>query len=47
MYIPPHFEQLHTDAIHRLIREYPLATLVISYDEGLTADHNEETGKKV
>jgi transcriptional regulator len=39
MYIPSHFEQPQTEAMHRLIRERPLATLVTPSDEGLTADH--------
>lgn len=39
MYIPKHFEQPSIEAMHALIRAYPLATLVTFGAEGLRADH--------
>lgn len=39
MYIPKHFEQLSIEAMHELIRAYPLATLVTLDAEGLCANH--------
>jgi transcriptional regulator len=39
MYLPPHFEQHDPAALHALMREHPLATLVSRSEDGLTADH--------
>ena len=39
MYLPPHFEQRDPAALHALMRKHPLAALVSSGADGLTADH--------
>ncbi len=39
MYIPKHFEETRTEVLHRLIHEYPLATLVTQSATGLAANH--------
>ncbi len=39
MYLPKHFEQPDAASLQRLMREHPLATLVSSGPDGLTADH--------
>jgi transcriptional regulator len=39
MYIPPHFALTEPEALHRIIREHPLGTLVTHGDAGLDADH--------
>jgi transcriptional regulator len=39
MYLPKHFEQPDTAALEKLMREHPLATLVSTGPDGLTADH--------
>ena len=39
MYLPSHFEVTDTDALHALIREHPLGTLVMTGPQGLGADH--------
>jgi transcriptional regulator len=39
MYLPPHFEQHDRVALQSLMREHPLAALVTSGPDGLTADH--------
>src|SRR4051812_43164410 len=39
MYLPTHFEQTDPAAIHALIAEHPLGTLVTLGDDGLTANH--------
>ena len=39
MYLPKHFEHPDTAALHQLMREHPLATLVTHSADGLTADH--------
>ena len=39
MYLPKHFEQPNAAALEKLMREHPLATLVSSGPDGLTADH--------
>ena len=39
MYLPSHFEQHDTEALHALMREHPLATLVSLQADGPTADH--------
>ena len=39
MYLPRHFEQRDRAALHALMREHPLAALVTSGPDGLTADH--------
>jgi len=38
MYLPAHFEQTDRAALHALMREHPLASLVTSGPDGLTAD---------
>jgi transcriptional regulator len=38
MYLPAHFEQADPQALHALMRAYPLATLVSTGAQGLTAD---------
>jgi transcriptional regulator len=39
MYLPRHFEQHDAQALHGLMREHPLATLVTVGPDGITADH--------
>jgi transcriptional regulator len=39
MYLPKHFEQNDPAALQALMREHPLAALVSSSADGLTADH--------
>ena len=39
MYLPKHFEQNDAQALQALMREYPLAMLVTTGAEGITADH--------
>ena len=39
MYLPPYFEQQDRVALQALMREHPLAALVTSGPDGLTADH--------
>ena len=39
MYLPSHFEQHDPEALHALMREHPLATLVTVRSDGPTADH--------
>jgi transcriptional regulator len=39
MYLPKHFEQTDAQALHALMRGYPLATLVSVQDGEPTADH--------
>lgn len=39
MYLPAHFEEARTDVLHALMREHPLATLVVSAESGLLANH--------
>ncbi len=39
MYLPAHFEQKDAQALQALMREHPLATLVTTAADGLTADH--------
>lgn len=39
MYLPAHFAQPDAAALHGLLRAHPLATLVSSGADGLTADH--------
>ena len=39
MHIPQHFEPPTTDAMHELIKNYPLATLVVSVEGSLQANH--------
>jgi transcriptional regulator len=39
MYIPNHFLERNVDALHKLIDDFPLATLVINGSDGLDADH--------
>jgi transcriptional regulator len=39
MYVPKHFEVTDINAIHELIHNYPLATLVTTSEHGLNANH--------
>lgn len=39
MYCPAHFVEARPEALHALMREYPLATLVTVGDKGPNADH--------
>jgi transcriptional regulator len=39
VYLPKHIEQNDPQALHALMRDHPLATLVSLGDDGLTADH--------
>ncbi|HYM34312.1 MAG TPA: FMN-binding negative transcriptional regulator [Steroidobacteraceae bacterium] len=39
MYIQPPFVEQRPDALHKLIREYPLGTLVTQRDGGIEANH--------
>lgn len=39
MYMPKHFEETRTEALHALIRTYPFATVVTHATGGLTANH--------
>lgn len=39
MYIPKPFEESRPEVLHAFIKKHPLATLVISDAEGLSADH--------
>jgi len=39
VYLPKHFEQHDPAALHTLMREHPLATLVTLGADGVTADH--------
>jgi transcriptional regulator len=39
LYLPAHFEQADTAALHALMRAHPLATLVSQGPDGLSADH--------
>jgi transcriptional regulator len=39
MYVPKHFEVTDINAIHELIHDYPLATLVTTSEHGLNANH--------
>jgi transcriptional regulator len=39
MYVPPHFAETRPEVLHRVIRQYPFATLVTLGSEGLTANH--------
>ena len=39
MYLPKHFEQHDAGALQALMREHPLATLVTTGADGITADH--------
>lgn len=39
MYLPKHFEEARIDALHQLVREYPLGTLVTLVDNRLEANH--------
>ncbi|MFO1346847.1 MAG: FMN-binding negative transcriptional regulator, partial [Rhodocyclaceae bacterium] len=38
MYCPAHFAETRKDALHALISEHPLATLVTMGEQGLNAD---------
>jgi transcriptional regulator len=39
VYMPQHFEETDTAALHRLIGGFPLGTLVTLGSEGLAANH--------
>lgn len=39
MYIPRHFEQQNNDTLNNLIRDFPLATVVVNTDAGINAHH--------
>ena len=39
VYLPQHFEETGTEAMHRLIRNFPLGTLITLGADGLTANH--------
>ena len=39
MYLPSHFEQHDSKALHTLMREHPLTTLITLTSDGPTADH--------
>ena len=39
MYVPQHFSQPNPEALHDLIRAFPLATIVTNGTAGLTANH--------
>jgi transcriptional regulator len=39
MYLPAHFEEARIEALHALMCEHPLATLVTQGDDGLMANH--------
>ena len=39
MYIPEDFKEVRTEEIERIIREFPLASLVANTPEGLIAAH--------
>jgi transcriptional regulator len=39
MYIPSHFNESRVEAMHALIRSYPLGTLVAATNQGLEANH--------
>lgn len=39
MYVPKHFEVTDVKALHELINDYPLATLVTMSEKGLNANH--------
>lgn len=39
VYLPPHFAETGIDALHRLIRAFPLGMLITLGAEGLTANH--------
>jgi transcriptional regulator len=39
MYLPPHFKQTNPDAVSDLIAAFPLATIVTTGDDGITANH--------
>jgi transcriptional regulator len=38
MYLPAHFEQHDRAALHALVRDHPLATLIVATPDGPTAD---------
>jgi transcriptional regulator len=39
VYLPRHFAETDTEAMHRLIRAFPLGTLITLGDDGLAANH--------
>jgi transcriptional regulator len=38
MYIPKHFEETRVEEMHALMRQHPLATLVVLGPDGLNAN---------
>jgi hypothetical protein len=39
MYVPAHFDEVRSEALHGLIAEYPLGALVVHRPTGLDANH--------
>ena len=39
MYLPAHFEETRSEVLHALMRDHPLATLVVHGPDGLAAHH--------
>lgn len=39
MYTPSYFREMRVEALHRLIRDYPFATVVVQTPDGLSANH--------
>ena len=39
MYLPPHFREERRETLHALMRQFPLATLVLVSSQGLSANH--------
>jgi transcriptional regulator len=39
VYLPPHFAETDTDALHALIRDFPLGMLITLGSDGLSANH--------
>lgn len=52
MYVPKHFEENRPDEINRIIKKFPLATLVVNSKNGLIGNHlpllvNKSSSKKI
>lgn len=39
MYLPAHFAENRTDVLHALMRDHPLATVIVNGQDGLNANH--------
>ncbi|HET6553102.1 MAG TPA: FMN-binding negative transcriptional regulator [Dyella sp.] len=39
MYLPPHFKETRSEALHALMREYPFATVIAQGEGGVCANH--------